>query len=54
MDVDQALVRPDLEVLLRVLVLERRLDDRVDVAVAPVRVAVSTISLAAVSRAWWS
>src|SRR4051794_27910313 len=33
MDVDQALVRPDLEVLLRVLVLERRLDDRVDVAV---------------------
>src|SRR4051794_32307364 len=33
MDVDQALVRPDLEMLLRVLVLERRLDDRVDVAV---------------------
>src|SRR5689334_24192556 len=30
-DVDQALVRPDLEVLLGVLVLERRLDHRVDV-----------------------
>src|ERR687891_937811 len=30
-DVDQALVRADLEVLLRVLVLERRLDHRVDV-----------------------
>src|SRR5918912_2398789 len=30
-DVDQALVRPDLEVLLRVLVLERRAHDRVDV-----------------------
>src|SRR5215813_746367 len=30
-DVDQALVRPDLEVLLRVLVLERGLDDGVDV-----------------------
>src|SRR5215217_4902133 len=30
-DVDQALVRPDLEVLLRVLVLERRADHRVDV-----------------------
>src|SRR4051812_19858746 len=31
MDVDQALVRPDLEVLLGVLVLERGLDDGVDV-----------------------
>src|SRR4051812_13246408 len=31
MDVDQALVRPDLEVLLGVLVLERRADHRVDV-----------------------
>src|SRR6185503_19194261 len=30
-DVDQALVRADLEVLLRVLVLERRADHRVDV-----------------------
>src|SRR3954454_25286941 len=30
-DVDQALVRPDLEVLLRVLVLERGLDDGVHV-----------------------
>src|ERR671921_2229327 len=30
-DVDQALVGADLEVLLRVLVLERRLDHRVDV-----------------------
>src|SRR5919198_1770131 len=30
-DVDQALVRTDLEMLLRVLVLERRLDHRVDV-----------------------
>src|SRR5215204_4274789 len=30
-DVDQALVRADLEVLLGVLVLERRLDHRVDV-----------------------
>src|SRR3954449_3085891 len=30
-DVDEALVRADLEVLLRVLVLERRADDRVDV-----------------------
>src|ERR671929_1588355 len=30
-DVDQALVRPDLEVLLGVLVLERRPDDGVDV-----------------------
>src|SRR4051795_5477362 len=32
MDVDQALVGADLEVLLRVLVLERRADDRVHVA----------------------
>src|SRR2546423_5129701 len=31
MDVDQPLVRADLEVLLRVLVLERRADHRVDV-----------------------
>src|SRR3954447_20172840 len=31
MDVDQALVRADLEVLARVLVLERRADDAVDV-----------------------
>src|SRR3954471_24962645 len=30
-DIDQALVRPDLEVLLRVLVLERGLDDGVHV-----------------------
>src|SRR3954451_404679 len=34
MDVDQALVGADLEVLLRVLVLERRLDHRVDVLLA--------------------
>ena len=62
MDVDEAFVGPDLEVLARVLVLERRPDHAVHVLlggqghrsrrrVAPVRVAVSTISLAADSIA---
>ena len=63
-DVDQALVRAHLEVLARVLVLERAADHAVDVLlggqgtgpviVAPARCAVSTIWEAERSTCWWS